>query len=184
MRFSEDALKPNRRLLFITISILFALVFAGGAWHLGVFAPTFQQVAHKPIESIAMHDSRGQKHSFSELAGKRTILYFWTTWCGPCRGTLSSLNKLPPNGKLSENFIAVALSTNQKLVAEIIKDTGYSGEYWLADEGQSILQRRLFGNESRAVPYIIELDEHNQIVRASHDPDEFSLIANAKLGKL
>lgn len=147
-------------------SLLLIVAILGAAYYFGLFAPSSDALKGRPIDETAMIDLSGQKRSFAELRGQPATLYFWATWCKPCLETLSARAKETPVPE--ENFITVALEDDPERVAATLARIGYRGPSWVATDGMSLIQRRYAGNDKRAVPFIVELDEEGRILASSY----------------
>ena len=70
-----------------------------------------QQIPTTKIESLNGQQIDLNQDSFKQI----TLIYFWATWCGPCRLTTPSVNKL------SQNFSVVSIamaSGNDQLLSK------------------------------------------------------------------
>lgn len=53
--------------------------------------PVAQRVA---APDFTLRDTAGNRVTLSQLKGKVVLLDFWATWCGPCRQSMPSVQKL------------------------------------------------------------------------------------------
>jgi thiol-disulfide isomerase/thioredoxin len=175
-----------KKRIFAAIALLFSVTLAAAAWTLGFFAPPASALLHTPIQRIELTDLSGLPHSFDELAGAETLLYFFTSWCAPCYKTMTNLQELSEQHDFDVRLLAVALDDNTDGIKDMLETTGFAGEVWLATEGTSVLQRRYFGNERRAIPYVVKLDGNTGIVESTYSPDDAQwkavLVDGADLG--
>lgn len=107
----------GRALLLVAVLVvsLFGIVMV-----LGPLGPISQGVHRldarigQPVPDLAFHyvvdDS---PHRLSEFNGKVVLLNLWATWCGPCVGEISDLNRLHADYE-SEGLVVVSLSNEPR----------------------------------------------------------------------
>lgn len=66
----------------------------GGGVLLAKLVPGSGQHAGEIAHDFSLPDSAGKLVSLSEYRGKIVFLNFWATWCGTCRGEMTSLQSL------------------------------------------------------------------------------------------
>lgn len=59
---------------------------------------------------------RGGEGTVADTTGKPQVLYFWATWCGPCRSTSPAVSKL--HDELGDKVQVVGISSEEKGVIE------------------------------------------------------------------
>ncbi|GGD78620.1 TlpA family protein disulfide reductase [Lacimicrobium alkaliphilum] len=154
--------------LIVSLILLLLIATLVTAKYLGFFAPSFSSVAHNPIQRIELTDLSGTSHSFDELEGNETVIYFFTSWCAPCYKTLATLQALSQNHDLKFVLLTVALDDDLDAITRMLEKTAFSGQVWLASEGTMALQKRYFGNERRTVPYVIRLSDNTNISESAY----------------
>ena len=142
-----------------------ALLAALVCFKVGLFAPSLAQIKGTSIEETPLVDLAGHKHSFHELRGQATTIYFWATWCGPCRRHMSELASAQ-RSSAKQAPLPVAIDDDPQAVAETLQRVGYHGPVWVATDGDWLFLRRFAGNDKRAVPFIVELDAAGNILKA------------------
>jgi thiol-disulfide isomerase/thioredoxin len=81
----------------------------------------------RKVPAVSLDTSAG-KWSPDSLKGKRTLINFWATWCGPCKDELPELQKLHEKMK-GRNDIAVLtfnVDENPALVEPFVKEHKYT----------------------------------------------------------
>ena len=68
----------------------------------GQIAPNFQ---------YTMPD--GSTHTLSQLHGKKVLINFWATWCGPCRSEMPDLQKAL--GEVGDSVVVLGVNKAQEL---------------------------------------------------------------------
>ncbi|MEO7909379.1 MAG: TlpA disulfide reductase family protein [Roseiflexaceae bacterium] len=68
----------------------------------GQLAPDFQ---------YTMPD--GNTHMLSQLRGKKVLVNFWATWCGPCRSEMPDLQKAL--GEMGDSVVVLGVNKAQEL---------------------------------------------------------------------
>ena len=68
----------------------------------GQIAPDFQ---------YTMPD--GSTHTLSQLRGKKVLINFWATWCGPCRSEMPDLQKAL--GEVGDSVVVLGVNKAQEL---------------------------------------------------------------------
>ncbi len=65
----------------------------------------------------------GDQVKLSDLKGKKIILNFWASWCGPCKAEMPHMEQFYKNNK-NENVevIAVNMTTTEKMGVDAVKD--------------------------------------------------------------
>lgn len=138
-----------------------ALMF--GANYLGYFKPSAESLIGTQLESTKLVDLKGVTRSVSEFKGQPTTVYFWASWCNPCVVTLKEIaqgSKAAP----SENFVAIAMDSDQALVKKLVQRTGFKGNVLIATEGTMLIQQKYAGNDKRAIPYVVQLNAAGEII--------------------
>lgn len=108
-----------------------------------------------------LHASSAQFDGFQD---KVTLLHFWATWCGPCRGEIPSLEQLYQNLP-AENFqmIAVSEDTGNHIAQKIEafqKQVPFSFPVFVDPQGKGADAYAIF-----ALPETIVIDRSGTIVK-------------------
>jgi thiol-disulfide isomerase/thioredoxin len=118
------------------------------------------------LPDLAFRDLDGASHRLSEWKGRRLLLNFWATWCGPCREELPLLDatraRLAPNGV---EVVGIALD-DPAAVRAFLAATPVRYPVLLADADAPDPSLR-FGNTRGVLPYSVLVDAQG-IVREQH----------------
>jgi thiol-disulfide isomerase/thioredoxin len=73
-------------------------------------------------------DLRGRTWQLRDLHGKVTLVNYWATWCGPCRGEHPALQELYDaiKGRKDLLLLTVSVDESPSAVREYIKEKGYT----------------------------------------------------------
>jgi thiol-disulfide isomerase/thioredoxin len=89
--------------LIAGVAITLALCIGVYLYHKYRVAPDIK------FQTLELTDLNGQPVNLQSYKGKKLLLNFYATWCGPCRGEFASLNKaaeiLAP-----DNFLFISIS--------------------------------------------------------------------------
>jgi thiol-disulfide isomerase/thioredoxin len=81
-----------------------------------------------PLPSFEVKDVNGRVWRTSDFLGKVTLLDFWATWCGSCRGELPYIQKVHDQVKAKKNLQVVTISVddNPGLIEAYLKESRFS----------------------------------------------------------
>lgn len=101
--------------------------------------------------------------SFEEYRGKKVLLNFWATWCGPCVGEMPAFQRLSEEYPDELVILAVNCGEDQKTVQQFVEDNGYTFPVVL-DTDYAI--QDMFGGVT-SIPETVIIDEEGYIVTIS-----------------
>ena len=133
------------------------------------------------VPDFEMTLSDGGTLSFKECSGKKVLLNFWATWCGPCVGEMPALQKLADEFPEELVILAVNCSEDKGTVQKFIKNNGYTFPIVLDTDGAI---QFIFGGIT-SLPTTFIIDEEGYIVAAgsgASDADSMYKVYKEALG--
>lgn len=120
----------------------------------------------QPLPALVLPDLDGKLHPLSDYRGRRVLLNFWASWCGPC------LEEMPALNQAQEKF-----GDHASIVVGIAMDEPVHARAFLAMHpvNYPILLGRLnppstslrLGNTHELLPYSVLIDADGRIL-ATH----------------
>lgn len=106
-------------------------------------------------------DSEGEPFDLAEIhkSGKKTVIYFWATWCPSCKPKLPKLEKLYK--KYAESgirIVGVSIDDELETLQDFLGEGKYTFPMAIDLENEAMSKLRL-----RGVPVIVSLDEKGHI---------------------
>ena len=148
------------------LSRLLMAVLVAGAMAL---VPARAEDAGKPIGDAfygaSFKDLKDQMASMDQYKGKVVVMYFWATWCVPCRVETPNLVKLNEEYKgKGKNVVVVGLALdNGDKVRQFVKD--YSLTYPIFYGGHDAVQLgKSLGNDQGAIPFTVVIGKDGALV--------------------
>lgn len=125
----------------------------------------------KEAQDFTLPTARGGQFHFKEaIAGQRSVIVFWTTWCPYCRRELKKINALSEKLK-GDNIIPVYINIGESKakVEKFLADNQYEFDVVL-DEKQSLNN----AYPIQGIPTLFFVDETGTIKMVEHGlPEDY-----------
>ena len=142
--------------------LAFTAIFAATS-----LSPVFADDARRPVGdalyAASFKDLKDQTASMAQFKGKVMVVYFWATWCVPCRVETPNLVKLNEQYKSKGvEVVGLALDNGDK-VRDFVKDNNVT--YSIFYGGHDAVQLgKTLGNDSGAIPFMVVIDKAGNLV--------------------
>ena len=112
---------------------------------------------------VALLDLDGRERRLSGYQGRRVLLNFWASWCGPCQAEMPALNaaqrKFADQGAI---VLGIAMDEPSNVRAFLTQHpVSYPILLGRLDSPSTVLR---FGDLDEVLPYSVLLDENGRIV--------------------
>lgn len=120
-----------------------------------------KEILNTDAPAISLRDTDGKLVNLSDYAGKVVVLDFWATWCGPCKASFPSMQKMVTHFKDDPEvkflFIDTWEQREDKLtpVLELVQSNNYTFHVLMDDDHIAIRDYRVAGIPAK---YIIGKD--------------------------
>ena len=138
-----------------------------GASAMSSFADDASPVSN-PENGKAMYDAsfknlNDKMESLAPFKGKVTVVYFWATWCVPCRVETPKLVKLYAEYKAKGvEVVGIALDNGDK-VRGFVKESNVTYPVFYGGH-EAVELGKTLGNDQGAIPFMVVIDKTGKIV--------------------
>ncbi|MDB5251061.1 MAG: hypothetical protein JWP27_230 [Flaviaesturariibacter sp.] len=95
----------------------------------------YRTATGRPAPQVLLPDTAGTPRPII-TTGHVTLLYFWASWCAPCRRELPSLRKLEADYGASGLVLAgISLDTDKSAWLRAVRTDARSGRQWIEEKG-------------------------------------------------
>lgn len=106
----------------------------------------------------------GETVNLSDYQGKKVLLNFWATWCGPCVGEMPALQKLSEEYPDDLVVLAVNSGEDEKTVKQFTDKNGYTFPIALDTE---LKIGNLYPGVMQGIPYTVIINEEGDVMAES-----------------
>lgn len=148
-------------LLALPVAVVFGLI--GVYFSLQKYAPAAaESTAMRQLLTQSMEDAEGRQQPLAQWTGKKLVLNFWATWCGPCVDEMPELSALQTElSDKSIQIIGIGIDSPSN-IAEFSKKYKISYPLYVAGLTGTELSRR-FGNQKGGLPFTVIIDSDGAI---------------------
>ncbi|MBU6249356.1 MAG: TlpA family protein disulfide reductase [Xanthomonadaceae bacterium] len=170
-----------------TVLLMATLFAAAGGWlqhrsrlarvPAGVHVTAIGEVA----PDLALMGTDGRQHRLSDYRGKRVLLNFWASWCGPCLEEMPALAQAAREHAGSATVVGVAMDNPDRarafLAAHPVDYPILLGE--LASPSTSLR----FGDTAQVLPYSALLGPDGRLLATRRGPLDAATLARWLSGR-
>ncbi len=154
--------------LILGLALLAAVL--GGIVEHGARQPTATDTSPstligQPLPALALPDLDGRMHALAEYRGRRVLLNFWATWCGPCLDEMPALQRAQRKfGEQGAIVVGIGMDSADRVRAFL---AGHPVNYpiLLGDMRSPSTTLRL-GDTAKILPYSVLIDADGRILDA------------------
>ena len=122
-----------------------------------------QAISTGPLFAASFKDFNRKMQPLEQYKGKLVVVYFWATWCAPCRAEVPELIALHEKYK-AKNMVVVGIAIDQAdKVEKFAKEFGIS--YPLLVGGNEALElSKKLGNRIGGLPFTVIIDHQGKVI--------------------
>ncbi len=153
--------------LILGLAVLAAVL--GGWWQHRLQSPHGDAMAGTPQPGLGFIDLDGRPHMLADYRGRRVLLNFWASWCGPCLDEMPALARAQARlGKQDTQVLGIAMDDPSRvrgfLAAHPVNYPILLGR--LEAPSSSLL----FGDTAEVLPYSVLLDADGHVLHSHAGP--------------
>jgi thiol-disulfide isomerase/thioredoxin len=132
---------------------------------------------------MAFTDEAGKQVTIADFAGKKLLVNFWASWCGPCRAEMPALDAVADkyNGETFEVLPLNTGETQPEKAKEFLAEGQFKHLPLYADTGFKLLEKLKTSAISAGLPATILLDENSCELAVLQGPAEWDTPDGHKL---
>ena len=159
----------DRSTNLILVLALLAAIIGGFAQHQRR-SPVIPQVdsalVGRSVPALSLPDLQGRPHVLADYRGRRVLLNFWATWCGPCLKEMPALDQAQRKfGDQGAIVLGIAMDEPER-VRGFLASNPVSYPILLGDLGDPSTSSQL-GDDREILPYSVLVGEDGRII-ATH----------------
>jgi len=159
--------------LFLLLLFLAGLGLSANAW---ASMPGEVEVGGT-LREAALYGFAGDFRKLSELRGKPLIINVWTSWCGPCRAEMGSLNRLAQRyGGKQFNIIGISTDDYADAAAAAIGKANLIFDNY---HDRNLLLESMLG--ANTIPLTVLVDAKGKVLLKVHGAREWDSPESLKL---
>jgi thiol-disulfide isomerase/thioredoxin len=121
------------------------------------------------LREAALYGFAGDFRKLSELRGKPLIINVWTSWCGPCRAEMGSLNRLAKRyGGKQFNIIGISTDDDVNAAAAAISKANLLFDNY---HDRNLLLESMLG--ANTIPLTVLIDARGRVIQKVHGAREW-----------
>ena len=129
----------------------------------------------QPAPALDLPDLQGNMHALADYRGRRVLLNFWASWCGPCLDELPALDKA--QAKFGENgAIVLGIAMDEPARVRDFLDQHPVRFPILLGRMQPPSTSLLWGDSAELLPYSVLIDADGRVIATHRGPLDSALL--------